>query len=365
MMRKIVLSSLGCLVGLVEPMACIAQVAEPREGIVAQLDVDGDLDSRVMTDEIVNWFAKRDNTGEVLAVLTLDGARARPDLVLRIVDAVQRCSIPVAVHLDARGLVEPQMVLIGLASSRLTAGRGVTVSGSDATRLNRLIPDEPVGWKGQSEQLARSVLAGRDKLLLDVFVPPLGDVYLHDRDGTLELTRESQTTEDVRIVDRINEDEWHVGIPHDVLIDLNLAVEANGLGQVLRANNIRAFRRERTEVQSGLGEALETVLDVREHLATESVRLTKRLKDIRSLRDHEQPEPLAHLRTRLEEAISHIDTVRGVFSRYPELYRMSPPWMFDESMTVAQSAKVWAKSFESLSEDLTALRTEVEAMERP
>lgn len=338
---------------------------QPQQGLVAQLDVKGDLDARSLADDIVNWLAKRDPATEVLAVLTIESQRARPDLVVRIAESLKSCPVRVVVHLNARGPVEPQVLLIGFCGTRTTIARGVSVHGSHSTRLHDLIPAKPDDWKGQSEQLARMKLTGQDELLLDGFVPPLADVYLHQSGDSMILSRESISEKDVRIVDRINEDEWRVEIPHEVLVRLDLVAEADGLGQILRDSNVRAMRRVRTVVRSGLNDALIEIGALHEQLSTETVRLESRLKEVRAMKPHERPDPADRLRSRVDTAIDRMDDARRIFSRYPELYRMSPPWTFEPNLDADRAAQEWTRSFEALSDDLSELRRAVQVLERP
>jgi hypothetical protein len=329
---------------------------------VAHLVVRGDLDCRDLADEIVHWLATRDATAEVLAVVSLEASRARPDLATRIAEAVRASPVPVAVHIDARGPVEPQALLIGLAARSVSIASGVSLAGDESTRLPGLCPSTEAGWKGASERLARTVLAGRDELLLDLFVPPLGNVYLHGSGPDRTLAREPIDTEDQRIVAR-NDDQWRVRLGNDDIRGLELATEADGLGEVLRACNVRAFRRTRTELRSGLGRAQEQVGQIRADVSARGVRLKAEVRDTRSLDARDRGERLDGLWTRVDDTQEQIDAARELFERFPELYRLSPPWAFDADPE--RAGKEWTRAFESLAEDLDDLRSQIEAMERP
>lgn len=339
-----------------------AAQSEPQRGVVAHLVVSGDLDARELADEVVGWLAKRDQSREVLAVVQFDAARARPDLATRIGEAVRSCPVPVAVHLEARGAVEPQVVLIGLAAQTLTASRGVRIAGDASTRLEGLCPAGDTSWRGQSERFARSVLEGRDELLLDLFVRPLGSVYIHmGADGAV-LSREPIETEDERIVGRTNDEEWTVRLGREEVAGLSLTTDADGLGQVLRVCNVRAFRRERTEVRSGLGAAKERVGAIREGVAARVVRLKAELREAKKLGERDRTSRARALESRLETAREEVEAAREMFERFPELYRVSPPWAFVAEPDAA--GKEWVRAFEALSEDLDALKSEIDAMER-
>jgi len=340
-----------------------SQAVEPERGVVAQMIVRGDLDTNAMVDEIVHWLARRDAASEILVVLSLDGQRARPDLATRIAEAVRTSRVPVAVHLDGRGPVSAQFLLIGLASQNLTLSRGVRVAGGSAVRLENLPPPTATGWKGAQERLARSVLGGRDELLLDLFVKPLGDVYLHHAEGAWTVARTSQAEEDVRIVDRMDDDNWRVDLPHEALTGLDLASDADGLGQVLRANNVRAFKRERAEVRSGLAQALTQVEEIRKDVSAQILRLKAGVGQAKTLEPRFLDQALTRLRTQITQARDRLADARRIFDRYPELYRLSPPWVFESDPD--QRGKDWAKAFKTLSTDIDELSTDLDVLENP
>jgi len=329
---------------------------------VAHLVIDGDLDSRALADDVVGWLARRDASREVLAVVQFNAARARPDLAVRIGEAVGGCTVPVAVHINARGAVEPQVLLIGLAARTLTASRGVRIAGDQSTRLEELCPSEDSSWRGRSERFARSVLAGRDELLLDLFVKPLGSVYLHSGAEGLVLSREPIETEDERIVGRTNDEEWTVRLGRDAVAGLRLATEADELGQVLQACNVRAFKRERTDLRSGLGEATEQVGAIREDVSARVVRLKADLREAKKLSERDRGSRIKGLSSDLRAARDRVDAARALFEQFPELYRVSPPWSFAGEAEAA--GKEWVRAFEALTDDLDAIRSEIDAMER-
>jgi hypothetical protein len=364
MMTRALLFVFVCLGVLADTVSAHAsRSVEPDRGVVAHLIVTGDLDAQSMTDEIVNWISKRDSDQEVLAVISFDGARARPDMASRIAKAVRSSPVPVAVHLDRPGSVSAQFLLIGLASKQLTASRGVRVADGAATRLEDLCQPAETGWKGAHERLTRSILGGRDEVLLDLFVKPLDDVYLHREGGVWTVARARQSEEDVRIVDRIDDDDWNVDLPHEALTGLELALEANGLGQVLRANNVRAFRRVRTQVRSGLTEALAQVEHIRKDVSARVIRLEGAVRDTRALEPRHLDGAVRELRLEIADAREQLDDARGILDRYPELYRMSPPWVFESDPS--QRRKDWAKAFKTLTSAIDGLGTDLDALEKP
>lgn len=354
-----------CLVFILTLIAAPSSAQpEPDRGVVAHLAVKGDLDSRLMADEIVNWLARRDPVHEILAVMVFDAPRARPDLATRIAEAVRTSQVPVAVHLDARGPVEPQILLIGLCARSVTASSGVTIVGDETTGLPGLCPPTDSGWRGASERLARSVIAGRDELLLDLFVPPLGSVYLLTSGQQRTLAREPIDKEDQRIVARTNDDEWRVRLGREELLGLSLATGADGLGEVLRICNVRAFRRERAEIRSGLGSAQEQIGAIRAEVATRIVQLKEDVREYKSLDERDRVVGLIDAMWSLvHDTQDQLDAARGLFERFPELYRLSPPWAFDTDPDTA--GKEWTNAFESLVQDLDDLRSQIDALERP
>ncbi len=341
----------------------VSRQGEPERGVVAHLIVRGDLDTNAMADEIVNWLSKRDAADEVLAVISFDGQRARPDLATRIAGAVRSSRVPVAVHLEGRGPVSPQILLIGLASGKVTAARGVGVRGGPEARLEDLCPPELTGWRGANEKLARSVLGGRDELFLDLFVKPLGDVYLHHGDDAWTVARVRQSEKDGRIVNRIDDDNWGVDLPHEALVGLDLADDANGLGQVLRANNVRAFRRERTEIRSGLSQALAAVEGIRKGVSAEVIRLEAGVREAKTLELRDLDNAIRTMRMQIARMREQLSEARGLFDSYPELYRVTPSWAFESDAD--QRSKDWAKAFRMLASDVDGLSTDLDALEKP
>lgn len=176
------------------------------------------------------------------------------------------------------------------------------------------------------------------------------------------LSREPIETEDERIVGRTNDEEWTVRLGRDAVAGLRLATEADELGQVLQACNVRAFKRERTDLRSGLGEATEQVGAIREDVSARVVRLKADLREAKKLSERDRGSRIKGLSSDLRAARDRVDAARALFEQFPELYRVSPPWSFAGEAEAA--GKEWVRAFEALTDDLDAIRSEIDAMER-
>lgn len=343
---------------LAEVRLCASQVV--RTGQVAHLVVSGDLDSRRMTDELIAWLERRDAARESLVLLEFDAIRARPDEATRIAQAVSQLKIETVVHFGVREPVAPGVLMIAMAADRAFVGRG-GVAGDQTTELPQLCDDASSGWRGKQERFVSSILErhGHIALLADVLIPPLGPLYVNEH-GL--VTREMSGEQIVWLLDA---DTWRVRLSREQIVALGFADPADVAGQVFRAMDLRVARRDRTELKSGLRDALGRAGSVRDDLRTELARLEGDVKAMRSMTGRARTEHESVARGRLATVQVGMETLSELIADYPELLRLEPPWLQFVPGSIDERIRRWSREVETIGKKLDELRVNVEAMGVP
>lgn len=354
------------LAGIVLMCAAVSWAyAQPRQGVVAQLDVRGDLNSRAMADEIVSWFSRRDPAREVLAVVVVDCTRARGDLVFRVARAIRDCPVPVSVYLDRGDSIAPGVLLWMLSADRAAVGRGVGLAGDQGWALPGLCVALGQGWRGPYEQLCTDLLESRPdlSLLLDVLSRPIGDVWVELDEAGAKLVRQSNDAGAVRVVTRLDEEHWTVDLNERMLIVLGLADQADGIGQVLRQGGVRAFKRERTEVRSELDAAHAEAGRVRNAARVLIEKIERKLARAPRASGHEKQELIESIRAERRRAGEALQRLVGIMDRYPELKCLEPAWGAWVQDDPEAHSKRWEREVSELGERLDKIDVELEAID--
>ncbi|GAB4385488.1 MAG: hypothetical protein Kow0022_11530 [Phycisphaerales bacterium] len=348
-------------------LMCVSAWGQTRQGVVAQLEVRGDLDSQAMADQIDAWFARRDANREVLAVVLVDCPRMRADLLLRTLERIEACRVPVAVYADRGQAVAPGVVAMMLAADHAAVGRQVRVAGDQDWSLPWLCEEGESGWRGRYEALCTRLLARRSQseLLLDVLTRPLGSVFVESAAGGATLVRAGNDAEARAIVTRTDDEHWSVNLDRETLIILHVADEADSIGQVLRLGGVRAFRRDRTVVRSRLGQVVEEAGRIREQLRVRLVNLERSLNEARRARPNERGELIATLRSQVEESERLTKRLIELVRLNPELTRTAPAWVSGLSEDPKEHRRQWSRELAELGESVDELRVELEAIDGP
>lgn len=346
---------------------CAAAWGQAREGIVAQLEIRGDLDSRAMAEEVDAWFAHRDAGTEVMALVVVDCARARADLLLRAVEHIEECPIPVAVYVDRGQSVAPGVLAMMLAADHVAVGRAVKLAGDQGWSLPALCEPAESGWRGQYEAFCSRMLAEQSQsaLLLDALTRPLGDVFVEQGGGEAALVRGGNDAMARQIVSRTDDEHWRVSLDRETLIILKVADEADGIGQVLRLGGVRAFKRDRTVVRSRLGEVIEEAGRIREELRVRLVRMERSLSEAKRAKQHERDELIASLRSEVEDSERLSGRLVELVTQHPELMRTAPTWGAAVGEDPEEHQRRWAREVVELGEGVDELRVELEAIDGP
>lgn len=340
---------------------------QTRTGVVAQLDVRGPIDCRAMGDEMENWFARRDAEHEVLALVVIDSERARADIVGRVAEAIERCPVPVTVYVESGKSVAPGVLALMLAGDRAAVGRGAHIAGDQDWSLPTLCEPVETGWRGRYEALCHRFVENR-KLpapAQDLMCRPLGSVYLEQGPEGASLARERNDAEAKALVTWKGETDWRVDLDPQTLIILKVADEADGVGQVLRQGGVRAFKRERTEVRSGLSAALAEAGRLREELRVRLVRMEKALGDLKKAKPHQRDEQIAALRAQVSESERLSARLAELMGKFPEVTKLAPTWGATVVDDPAEHQKRWAREVTDLGEGVDDVRVELEAIDQP
>lgn len=345
----------------------VSSAAQTRSGVVAQLDVRGPIDSRAMGDEMESWFARRDAQREAMALVVIDSERARADIVGRVAEAINRCPVPVTVYVESGKSVAPGVLALMLAADRAAVGRGARIAGDQDWSLPTLCEPVESGWRGRYEALCQKFVENRrlPALALDLMCRPLGNVYLQRGLEGASLVRERNDAEARSLVTWKGETDWRVDLDPQTLIILKMADEADGVGPVLRQGGIRAFKRERTEVRSGLGDARAEAGRLREELRVRLVRMERALSDLKKAKPHEREEQITALSAQVSESQSLSTRLGELMSAFPELTRMAPTWGATVVDDPAEHQKRWAREVSDLGDGVDEVRVELEAMDEP
>lgn len=359
-MRALLCTALLCVLTGLAP-------AQARTGVVAQLDIDGDLDERAMGDEIVAWIGRRDPSRESMAVIVPRCSRARADQLVRAAEAIVSCPVPVAIFVERGRTVAPGVLTLMLAADHVGVGRNARLSGDEGWSLPDLCEPGVSGWRGRYEQLCARLLEqrGLPTMLQDVAGRPLGDLYLVGRGGDARLSRERNDAQDRAVVSRSDDEHWRVELDRQTLIIVNVADEADSMGQVLRLGGVGAFKREREKVSSGLAQARAAAGGLRHELRVSLERLERGISDLKKAKPHQREEMLASVRKQLGEAQTGTARLVEILVRHPEVSRMAPTWVTATGEGVEEHQKRWAREVADLGEELDEIAVELEAMDRP
>lgn len=348
-------------------LMCVSAWGQTLQGVVAQLEVRGDLDSQAMADQIDAWFARRDANREVLAVVVVDCPRMRADLLLRTLERIEACRVPVAVYVDRGQAVAPGVVAMMLAADHAAVGRQVRVAGDQSWSLPWLCEGAESGWRGRYEAVCARLVAQRSQsgLLVDVLTRPLGNVFVERAAGGATLVRACNDAKARAIVTRTDDEHWSVDLDRETLIILHMADEADSIGQVLRLGGVRAFRRDRTVVRSRLGELVEEAGRIREQIRVRLVHLERSLNEAKRAKPHERGELIATLRSQIEDSERLTTRLIELVRLHPELTRTAPRWASGLSEDPEEHQRRWSRELAELGEGVDELRVELEAIDGP
>lgn len=344
-----------------------AALGQARGGVVAQLNIEGDLDERAMGDAIVAWLGRRDPSREAMAVIVPECRRTRADQLVRAAEAIESCPVPVAIFVESGRTVAPGVLLLMLAADRVGVGKGARLAGDEGWSLPELCEAAESGWRGRYEQMCARMLEerGLPTVLQDVAGRPLGDLYVVGRGGQARVARGRNDAQDRAVVSRSDDKHWRVDLDRETLIIVKVADEADSIGQVLRLGGVGAFKREREKVSSGLSAAHASAGNLRNELRVSLQRLERGLSDLKKAKPHQRDEMLAALRTQLGEARSGTARLVEIMARHPEVSRLAPTWMTATGEGVEEHQRRWAREVAALSKELDEVAVELEAISRP
>lgn len=352
--------ALACALGAVA-------LGQPRSGVVAQLDIEGDLNERAMGDRIVAWLGRRDPSRESMALIVPNCPRARADQLVRAAEAIEACPIPVGIFVDGGSVVAPGFLTWMLAADHAGMGKGARLAGDEGWSLPDLCEVAESGWRGRYEQMCARLLEqrGMPTMLQDVAGRPLGDLYLVGGAGDARLLRERNDAGGRAVLTRLDDAHWSVELDRETLIILKVADEADSLGQVLRLGGVGAFKRERERVTSGLAEAHASAGRLRDELRVSVARLERGFADLKKAKPHQRNEVLGALRSQLNEAKAGSARLAEILSVHPEVSRLAPPWGAATGAGVEEHQRRWAREVAELSSELDELAVQLEAIDKP